>query len=127
MIAVISVRLGTRNALPKLVCHGNLPRIIIRSPATETRCEVCIIRRRPMPRVNWFGAGVDGSGTVTSIGASVQDLSVGDRVYMYRSFTDIGTWGQEVCVPTNLGWVVFHERHLKILQFVSFLFVTARW
>ena len=46
-------------------------------------------------------AGVDGSGTISKVGSAVKDLNVGDNVFIYRQFTDIGTWAEEVCVPAK--------------------------
>lgn len=55
--------------------------------------------------------GIDGAGTITDIGEKVQGFSVGDNVYFYRLFTDIGTWAEQIVVdakhvaktPSNLS------------------------
>lgn len=47
--------------------------------------------------------GVDGSGTITQLGSGsgTDGLKVGDKVFVYRPFTDFGTWAEEVCVPAR--------------------------
>ena len=45
--------------------------------------------------------GVDGAGTIIEVGAQVSGFAVGDEVFFYRLFTDIGTWAEEITVPAN--------------------------
>ena len=45
--------------------------------------------------------GIDGAGVVLEIGQNVIDFSVGDNVFFYRLFSDIGTWAEEIIIPAN--------------------------
>lgn len=45
--------------------------------------------------------GVDGAGTITEIGQNVRDFKVGDKVFFYRKFSDIGTWAEEITILTD--------------------------
>ncbi len=45
--------------------------------------------------------GVDGAGTITEVGEGIQEFSVGDTVYFYRAFTNLGSWAEEVVVPQD--------------------------
>jgi len=42
--------------------------------------------------------GIDGAGTILEVGANVTNLAVGDQVFFYRLFTDIGTWGEAIVI-----------------------------
>lgn len=44
--------------------------------------------------------GVDGAGEVIEVGTSSRFV-VGDKVFFYRLFTDIGTWAEEITIPEN--------------------------
>ncbi len=45
--------------------------------------------------------GIDGSGIVLEVGKGVSDFKVGDKVFFYRMFSDIGTWAEEITIPAN--------------------------
>lgn len=45
--------------------------------------------------------GIDGAGVVMEIGKNVTDFKVGDNVFFYRLFSDIGTWAEEINIPAN--------------------------
>lgn len=45
--------------------------------------------------------GIDGAGVVLDVGQNVKDFSVGDKVFFYRLFSDIGTWAEEITIPAN--------------------------
>lgn len=45
--------------------------------------------------------GIDGAGTITEIGQNVRDFKVGDKVFFYRKFSDIGTWAEEISIHTD--------------------------
>jgi NADPH:quinone reductase-like Zn-dependent oxidoreductase len=45
--------------------------------------------------------GIDGAGTISEIGQNVRDFQVGDKVFFYRKFSDIGTWAEEITIHTN--------------------------
>lgn len=45
--------------------------------------------------------GVDGSGIILEVGKGVSDFKVGDKVFFYRMFSDIGTWAEEITIPAN--------------------------
>lgn len=45
--------------------------------------------------------GIDGAGIVMDVGQNVNDFSVGDKVFFYRLFSDIGTWAEEITIPAN--------------------------
>ena len=45
--------------------------------------------------------GIDGAGVVLDVGQNVKDFSVGDKVFFYRLFSDIGTWAEEITIPAS--------------------------
>lgn len=45
--------------------------------------------------------GVDGAGEVVALGSQVTDFTLGDQVYFYRRFTDIGTWANEITIAAS--------------------------
>lgn len=45
--------------------------------------------------------GIDGAGTISEIGQNVRDFKVGDKVFFYRKFSDIGTWAEEINIHTD--------------------------
>lgn len=45
--------------------------------------------------------GIDGAGVVTAIGKNVSNFEVGDKVFFYRLFSDIGTWAEEITIPAS--------------------------
>ncbi len=42
--------------------------------------------------------GVDGAGTILELGPKVKGFQVGDEVFFYRAFTDIGSWAEEIVI-----------------------------
>ncbi len=57
-----------------------------------------------MPFLNYKNpqiGGVDGAGVIIEIGANVKNFKIGDSVYFYKKFTDIGTWAEEVNLNTS--------------------------
>lgn len=45
--------------------------------------------------------GIDGAGVIVEVGQNVKDFSVGDTVFFYRMFSDIGTWAEEITIPAS--------------------------
>jgi len=45
--------------------------------------------------------GIDGAGTISEIGQNVLDFKVGDNVFFYRKFSDIGTWAEEITIHAD--------------------------
>ncbi|HAQ38397.1 MAG TPA: hypothetical protein DCQ58_07805 [Saprospirales bacterium] len=45
--------------------------------------------------------GIDGAGVVLEVGQNIKDFSVGDNVFFYRLFSDIGTWAEEITIPAS--------------------------
>lgn len=45
--------------------------------------------------------GIDGAGVVLEVGPNVKDFAVGDKVFFYRLFSDIGTWAEEITIPAS--------------------------
>lgn len=45
--------------------------------------------------------GVDGAGTIIEVGQTIKDFKVGDTVFFYRKFTDIGTWAEEIVIKAT--------------------------
>ncbi len=45
--------------------------------------------------------GIDGAGIVLEIGNGVTNFAIGDKVFFYRMFSDIGTWAEEINIPAN--------------------------
>ena len=45
--------------------------------------------------------GIDGAGTIIEVGANISPFQVGDEVYFYRKFSDIGTWAEEIVVNAS--------------------------
>lgn len=45
--------------------------------------------------------GIDGAGEVLELGEGVSEVAVGDQVFFYRLFSDIGSWAQEITVPVS--------------------------
>ena len=57
--------------------------------------------------------GVDGAGTITGIGSNVTEFKIGDKVYFYRKFSDIGTWAEEITIPVdNIRQHVYLSIHI---------------
>ncbi|MCP4521415.1 MAG: NADP-dependent oxidoreductase [Cytophagales bacterium] len=42
--------------------------------------------------------GIDGAGKVLEIGQGVQNVQIGDHIFFYQKFTDIGTWAEEIII-----------------------------
>jgi len=42
--------------------------------------------------------GIDGAGEVMEIGAEVERFKIGDAIFFYRLFSDIGTWAEEIVI-----------------------------
>jgi alcohol dehydrogenase len=42
--------------------------------------------------------GIDGAGTIIEIGKNVTNFKIGDNVFFYRLFTDIGSWANEITI-----------------------------
>lgn len=45
--------------------------------------------------------GIDGAGVILEVGQNVKDFSIGDTVFFYRLFNDIGTWAEEITIPAS--------------------------
>lgn len=45
--------------------------------------------------------GIDGAGIILEIGNGVTNFAIGDKVFFYRMFSDIGTWAEEITIPAN--------------------------
>jgi len=45
--------------------------------------------------------GIDGAGVILEVGRNVKGFSVGDNIFFYRMFSDIGTWAEEITIPAN--------------------------
>ncbi len=45
--------------------------------------------------------GIDGAGKITALGSNVNNFSIGDEVFFYRLFSDIGTWAEEITIPVK--------------------------
>lgn len=45
--------------------------------------------------------GIDGAGIVIEVGQNVKDFYLGDKVFFYRLFSDIGTWAEEITIPSQ--------------------------
>lgn len=43
--------------------------------------------------------GIDGAGIVIETGHNVTNFAIGDKVFFYRLFSDIGTWAEEITIP----------------------------
>lgn len=56
--------------------------------------------------------GVDGAGTVLEVGSAVNGFKVGDAVYFYRRFDDIGTWAEEIQISAD--WVAHAPKSLPL-------------
>lgn len=45
--------------------------------------------------------GVDGAGEIIALGEGVNDFQLGDQVFFYRMFTDIGSWAEEITIAAS--------------------------
>ncbi len=45
--------------------------------------------------------GIDGAGMVIEVGNEVSDFNIGDKVFFYRMFSDMGTWAEEITIPAS--------------------------
>jgi NADPH:quinone reductase-like Zn-dependent oxidoreductase len=45
--------------------------------------------------------GIDGAGIIIETGKGVGNFKVGDTIFFYRLFTDIGTWAEEITVNVS--------------------------
>lgn len=45
--------------------------------------------------------GIDGAGIVTAVGQNIRNFKVGDKVFFYRLFSDIGTWAEEITIKAS--------------------------
>lgn len=45
--------------------------------------------------------GIDGAGEIVELGKAVTHFEIGDAVYFYRMFSDIGTWAEEITILAN--------------------------
>lgn len=45
--------------------------------------------------------GIDGAGIIIEIGENVQNFKIGDSIFFYRKFSDIGTWAEEIAIKAS--------------------------
>ena len=45
--------------------------------------------------------GIDGAGIILELGKNVNNFEVGDAVFFYRKFSDIGTWAEEISINAS--------------------------
>lgn len=45
--------------------------------------------------------GIDGAGVVLEVGSGANSFEVGDKVFFYRLFSDIGTWAEEITIKAS--------------------------
>ncbi|NQX92588.1 MAG: alcohol dehydrogenase catalytic domain-containing protein [Flavobacteriales bacterium] len=45
--------------------------------------------------------GVDGAGEVLEVGSAVSRFRKGDKIFFYRPFNDVGSWGEAIDLPEN--------------------------
>ena len=45
--------------------------------------------------------GIDGAGVVLEVGSGVSNFKIGDKVFFYRLFSDIGTWAKEITIKAS--------------------------
>lgn len=58
--------------------------------------------------------GIDGAGTILQLGSGVKNFKVGDNVFFYRKFSDIGTWAEEITIDSS--FIATIPAHLSLLQ-----------
>jgi alcohol dehydrogenase len=58
--------------------------------------------------------GIDGAGTISAIGPNVLDFEVGDKIFFYKKFNDIGTWAEEISILTD--YIAKIPVHLTTVQ-----------
>jgi NADPH:quinone reductase-like Zn-dependent oxidoreductase len=78
---LVDVRAASINPLDKMVRNGEFKQLIK--------------YRRP------FGLGHDVSGTITKVGADVQDFKVGDEIYARPRDLRIGTFAESIAIDTD--------------------------
>lgn len=69
--------------------------------------------------------GIDGAGIVLEVGQNVKDFSVGDKVIFYRLFSDIGTWAEEISIPSNYCAKIPTKLDVKEIGSIALPLLTA--
>ncbi|MEL6842964.1 MAG: NADP-dependent oxidoreductase, partial [Bacteroidota bacterium] len=58
--------------------------------------------------------GIDGAGTILDMGSEVNGFQIGDEVFFYRAFTDIGTWAEQIVIDAQ--YVASIPQSLNLIQ-----------
>ena len=69
--------------------------------------------------------GVDGAGTVVEAGQNVRNFKVGDKVFFYRKFSDMGTWAEEITLNASYCALVPDSIDLKEAGAIALPLLTA--
>lgn len=69
--------------------------------------------------------GIDGAGIVIEVGLNVKEFSVGDKVFFYRLFSDIGTWAEEITIPANYCAIIPNHMEVQDAGTIALPLLTA--
>jgi len=69
--------------------------------------------------------GTDGAGMVVETGKGVTEFRVGDKVFFYRLFSDIGTWAEEITIHASFCAKVPENLDVKEAGAIALPLLTA--
>ncbi len=69
--------------------------------------------------------GIDGAGTILESGDGTSPWKAGDKVFVYRKFSDIGTWAEKISIPSDWIAKIPESMELRSAGSISLNLTTA--